>query len=573
MRGVALLAAAMAAFLLVPATAPAATVPARSAADFRDSIGVQTHLSYYDTAYGDAPRVVRKLDELGVDHVRDGMYANPGWGDWNERYYQAVELAASHGKRFLFGMGEPGWRAGTPDELVAAVAGRLRSAVAGLEGPNEYDLFHGGPDWAPELRDYQAELYSRVRAEPRLAGVPVVGPSLVYDDRDGQLGSLARSVDFGNIHPYTGGLAPSADLLRGRFDAVSHVFGDRPLFATEAGFHNALSATDGQAPVTEAVAASYLLRTYLEHFRAGIRRTYAYELLDEQPEDANTQPEQHFGLLRNDFSEKPAFAALRALLELVGRPAPVDPTPLDLDLGGETGGVQRLLLQQADGRYSLVLWQSASEYDRDQQRGLTVAPRRVELNLPAAAEVQVARPTQDGAALRSLGRRTSAPIDVYADPVVVQLDFGGPVEAGQPAPGGDSGTAAPVATPAPPDAACTLSGSGVLLSKMDASARIAKGDSRTRPVRVAFCSQRPGKVVTELGSAGHSGNVKHVLASASVSVAAGAAVSLTPQWSKSASARLGGARPAVRVRFRPAGARHDIVFGLPLDVTALRRRR
>ena len=47
----------------------------------------------------------------------------------------------------------------------------------------------------------------------------------------------------------------------------------------------------------------------IEHFRAGIPRTYAYELIDEKPDAALTDPEQHFGLLRNDFSEKPAFTA------------------------------------------------------------------------------------------------------------------------------------------------------------------------------------------------------------------------------------------------------------------------
>ena len=567
MRGVALIAAAIAALLLVPASAAAETVHARSAAEFRDSIGVQTHLSYYDTAYGDVPRIVQKLNELGVDHLRDGMFANPGWGEWNERYYRAVELAAAHGQRFLFGMGYPGWRAGTTAELVGVIAGRLRHAVAGVEGPNEYDLFHPGPNWASELRDYQRELHRQVRAEPRLSGVPVVGPSLVFDDPERQLGSLEDAIDFGNIHPYTSAHAPSPELLRGRFEAVQHIFGARPLFATEAGFHNALHATHGQVPLPERVAASYLLRTYLEHFRAGIRRTYAYELIDEHPDPGLTDPERHFGLLRNDYSEKPAFAALRSLLGLLGRPAAVAPTALDLQLAGDTAGVERLLLQKADGHYVLVLWQSASEFDRDLRQVLPVADRQVELALPAEAQVTVARPVEGGSATHPLGRLARASITVPADPVLVELDFRAAASAPDQPPAAEQPEAPP---PAP---ACALDGDGVLIRKGDAEARISSRGKRTRPVRVGFCALRPGRVVMELGPGGRRGGLKRVLARASLRVAGGLPVSAAPQWSKRDSARLGGARPVARVRFRPAGARHDIVLARPLDAGALRRRR
>ena len=55
------------------AVAPAASaqpVTPKSASAFRDSVGVVTHSVYYDTAYGDWNRVVARLDELGVRHLR-----------------------------------------------------------------------------------------------------------------------------------------------------------------------------------------------------------------------------------------------------------------------------------------------------------------------------------------------------------------------------------------------------------------------------------------------------------------------------------------------------------------------
>lgn len=113
------------------------------------------------------------------------------------------------------------------------------------------------------------------------------------------------------------------------------VSGAKPVWATEAGFHTALRARTGQPPLSERVGAVYLERTFLEHFAMGVGRTYAYELVDEKPDPAGREPEWHFGLLRNDFSPKPAFTALRNLLAVVGSdPGIAPPRPLALAITG-----------------------------------------------------------------------------------------------------------------------------------------------------------------------------------------------------------------------------------------------
>ena len=77
--------------------------------------------------------------------------------------------------------------------------------------------------------------------------------------------------------------------------------GRKPLWATEAGYHNAVNARDGQPPVSERAGAIYTLRTVLEHFKAGIDRTYLYEAVDFWP-TGRRKPNWNFGLLRNDMS-------------------------------------------------------------------------------------------------------------------------------------------------------------------------------------------------------------------------------------------------------------------------------
>jgi hypothetical protein len=533
--------------LAAPASASAEPVQARSAAEFRDSVGLATHIVYFDTAYGDWSRIVRKLDELGVDHLRDGTYANPGWRDWNERYFQAVELAASHGHRFTFGMGEPNFGAGTLDQLIASVGGRLRPATEALEGPNEYDLFHGGPNWVPELRTYQRELYSKAKAAASLRELPVVGPSLVHADSREKLGRLDDAMDAGNIHPYTGGEAPSQAHLAREKELAARVSGAKPLWATEVGFHNALSATTGQPPVSEQVAASYLLRTYLEHFRAGIRRTFVYELIDEKPEAGLRDPEQHFGILRNDYSEKPAFTALQGMLRILGRPAPVAPTTLDVGLGGDLTGVQSMLLRKAEGRFTLALWQSASEWDTRTRRPLAVPERQVTLALPADADVALGRPARSGAALTPAGRTRTVSLSVPADPLLVEIDFGASAPAVEP----------PAPAPAPEEPAPKKP----TTCKRELDVQITRQSSARKPARVAVCAQVAGGVAVELGRPDRRGRVAKVVASTKVAVAADRRVTVVPVLSSRLRARIrkSSAGLAVRVRYRAAGSKTAVV--------------
>lgn len=426
MRPLRTLLPALVAGLLVGASpAAAASEMPRSAAAFHDSVGVTTHIVYYDTAYGDWPRVVRRLEELGVRHLRDGVYGNPApqWRDWNERYYRAVELAASRGMRFAFGMGQPGNRSGTLDELVGVVAGRLRHAAEALEAPNEFDLFVGGPAWADALRTYTRELYRKADRHPSLRRLPVLGPSLYGADAPRSVGDQRSWLDVGNIHPYTGGKSPEPEHVRSELARAATISGPKPVWATEAGFHNALKATKGQPPTSERAAAVYHVRTFLEHFKSGIARTYAYELIDNKPEPGRRDPEQHFGLLRNDFSPKPAFAALRNLLALVGeddgRAGVERLRPLRLSVSGGSA-VRRLVLQRADGSHIVALWRHASVWDREARRAVRATPTTVRVSLPGVSQVTAADPVA-GERRRVALRRGSASLQLGGSPLLLEV--------------------------------------------------------------------------------------------------------------------------------------------------------
>jgi hypothetical protein len=410
--------------IAVPAASATPIVP-RSAGAFHDSIGVVTHIVYFDTSYGDWPRAVARLDELGVRHLREGVYANPSprWRDWNERYYRAVELAAARGMRFTFGINPPGSETGTLDQILDVVGGRLRGTAEALEAPNEMDKYVGGLRWPRLLSTYGRELRRKAKVRPTTRTLPILGPSFATPDGPTRAGDQRAWLDVGNIHPYTGGLSPDPRHIREELQRAGVTARGKPVWATEAGFHNALRASaDDQPGVSEQAAAVYLLRTFLEHYRAGIRRTYAYELIDEKPDPTGRDAEQHFGLLRNDFSRKPAFVALRNLLSAVEDPGGVPALrPLRLRVSRPDSEVRRLVLQKSDGSYVVALWRLASVWDRERGRALDVSPWRVTVRLPSTARVTLADPVRSAERRRLGVRRGAVGLKLGARPLLLHV--------------------------------------------------------------------------------------------------------------------------------------------------------
>ena len=328
----------------------------RSAVALRDSVGVVTHIVYYDTAYGNWPRVVDRLDELGVRHLRDGVYANPApdWRDWNERYYRAVELAAAHGIRFNFGVDPPGIETGTLDQILTVVAGRLRHAAEALEAPNEYRQVRAaagaGRRCSPPTT---ASCTARRRRNPALRSLPILGPSFASAngaEPGRQPAPLARRRQHPSLH---GRALPRPPRTCAPSSPRGITAGSKPVWATEAGFHNALRSGRGeQPPVSERAAA-----VYTAHVPRALRRRHPAHLRctscsTRSPSRAAGTPSSTSACCATTSRRKPAFNALKQ--------------PARRSSGATSGGpglgrcgcasraartVRRLVLQKADGTY------------------------------------------------------------------------------------------------------------------------------------------------------------------------------------------------------------------------------
>ncbi len=431
------------------ATAEDALTTTASAAAFRDSVGVVASHTWLDTPYGDWDRVIAKLRELGVSHIRTGvaLIANEGW---NSHVYGLLRNAARAGIRFNlvvpFGCAPDG----TMDPCLQALKTRVPlGSVEYVEWPNEHDV-SGDRDWVGSLTAWGRQLHAKIKADPALRGIKVLGPSLVHPSSRSALGDQSAFLDRGNLHPYTGATSPRPDHMASERMLASVVSRDKPLVATEVGFHTSFAVPNGgHPPANEPTAALYTVRTALEHYISGIERTYIFQLLNYRNEP--TDPDSNFGLLRHDWSPKPAFTALKNLLTMVGTSGPAAVSRLPYGVAGDTSDLRRLVLQKGDGSHLLILWRTASAYDRDNRRDLVVVPKRYTVTLPSAVSAGAGDPIHSAGfipvGLDGSGRTVQ---DIGRDPLVLHVrspGAGAPADA-VPAAGRPAG-AAPTAGGAP----------------------------------------------------------------------------------------------------------------------------
>jgi len=389
-------------------------VAAKSADAFVDSIGVNTHWGYSDTPYGSNYSTVKQqLINLGVRHIRDS-------GSSDDIIAKMKDLAAKGIKTNYMLSPYSGVRpnstywvnppaANNPGyNIVDFVKLVGTNVIESVEVLNEIDLFYNYFYWHPGdtallnndpnsslywvnyARSVTQDTWSAMKNDPATANIYVVGPSLgmtySYDNKS-PLGDLSGSVDAGSFHPYPNGGNPfnnpfSYDTIdqyywHGNFpgvniddnpyafDVYAPPFGSKPMAATETGYNTSTSAKG----ISEQMHGKYMPRIFLEYFHQGIVRTFSYEFVDEWNDKGN--PEANYGLLRNDLTPKPAYTALKNLINLLKEPgSSFTPGSLDYTLTvtppdgyNMTQYVHSLLLQKQDGTFYLVLWHEISAGD------------------------------------------------------------------------------------------------------------------------------------------------------------------------------------------------------------------
>jgi hypothetical protein len=392
---------------------------ANSAYDFVNSIGVNTHLNYFDRTYGNFQLVERELKSIGIRHVRDGIHLMNA--DYNKAVYSRWSQLGDAGIRFDAVL-DPRSKLGplTPDKL-SQINALSDYTIESFEGPNEMDISNT-PDWQSVDRTFESEIYKTVKSMNDATSIGVIGPSLANAANGLRVGNMSDDMDYGNLHPYPAAKMPSAVFPEQSLLAKA-VSRNRKVFVTESGYHNALHDSSDQPAVSESAAAKYIPRLFIENFLHDIPRTYLYEFLDEAPDPGLTSFQMHWGLVRSDGSEKPAFTAVKNLIsELDDSTEPASLKELTYSLNAQSASIHHLLLQKSDGRFYLILWQEVPSYDYQHQRDIAVSPQPVTLTLQQNAKaVSTYEPTVVSQPLQVYKNVASVPLQVPDHPLVVQI--------------------------------------------------------------------------------------------------------------------------------------------------------
>jgi hypothetical protein len=395
---------------LLSFSAVAEAEPARPADAFVDFVGVNTHVGYADTTYGDYEGILKpRLLELGVRHIRDGTFDS----DVLRKY---LDLG-KHGIRLLLI---------TDSGRALERARRLGPMLFAIEGINEPDT--GRSDWATRTREEQRRLYEAVKGDAATRDLPVAVSSLAnLRDSPGKLGDLSAFLDLGNMHPYAAGQPPSRHwgwgLTMERAIAEGRkVSGEKPIMVTECGYHNRVEE-QGHPGVTEAAEAKYLPRLLFVYFNRGMAKAYKYELLDLKPDPGFADMERHFGLVRTNGTPKPSFYALKNLLHLLADPGPAaQGRSLAFQLSGATTDLHHTLLQKRDGTFWLALFQEAVSYDGKTHGDLEVPLQPVTLKLPwAAPEIRLFRPNSSIEPTERIAGSSEVRLEVPDEVLLVEI--------------------------------------------------------------------------------------------------------------------------------------------------------
>jgi hypothetical protein len=391
----------LALFILAAAASKAGEtgIQAKRAADFVNSMGINVHMKYTNTPYGDTERIYEALQALGMRHFRDEINNTAPWFVARLKHIGSMGYA-------LCGLIEGGNDYPSPGSKLEAGAvipmiANLRPFIEAVEGPNEPDdptkpPFEYGVNFDPYPQgaiEESEDLWSIVKSTSEIRDLPVLGMSEGTPQDFAKLAAIPPNpfpdATYGDLHAYQGGGLGDAG-LPGYIYYAREFTGSRALWTTEMGYHNNINyLSDGeQQGVSTRASAIYLPIAFLSEFNKGVLRTFSYELIDEFDDPNPTSQsggEGHYGLLNYDFTPKPAYTALKnfiALLRDSGRQT-FQPGSIEIEFDGAPSTMRYTLLQESTGEFFLAIWDNVPVYQvaTEQTSGQDIYPADVPVTL------------------------------------------------------------------------------------------------------------------------------------------------------------------------------------------------
>lgn len=374
-------------------------IQARRAGDFVGSMGINIHMEYTDTPYGDTERIYEALQALGMSHFRDEINNTHAW--FVARLKHIGSLGYTLCGVIEGGNDYPSLGSRLESGAVVPMIANLRPEIEAVEGPNEPDdptnpPFEYGENFDKFPKgaiEESRDLWTIVRKNPEIADLPVVGMSEGTPQDFAKLAAISPvpfpDATYGNLHAYQdGGLGDAG--LPGYIYTAKEFAGKRVLWTTEMGYHNNTNyLSDGeQQGVSPRASSIYLPIAFLSGFNHGVMRTFSYELIDEFDDPNPTSEsggEGHYGLLNYNFTPKPAYTALQNMIALLRDSGGQSFAPGSIAIEFESGPstMRYTLLQKSTGEFFLAIWNNLPVYQAStaQVSGQDLYPAEVPVTL------------------------------------------------------------------------------------------------------------------------------------------------------------------------------------------------
>lgn len=435
-------------------------IPQRAYA-YINGVGVNSHLRYTHLPYYTQFETIiyPKLKSLGIKNLRDN-FPHPGFlGSVNASLIQSrhLKLYDSCGIRFDYLLDSR--RVIDTARFLNDAAylelfetnPQLIKTIQHFEGFNEPDRtiavwFPGS--WTTLTHTIQKSLWTKTHSMPALNGVTIINASpVMYGYHPSLPDSLAAVTphisnycDYANFHPYDVNGGANNIYPGARYDRDSTYYDtirqNKPWIVTEMGFPNARGFNNPAACAfainsfhytSELSAGKYYSTAFMEFFRKGAERVYAYELIDQNTADQG-DVEKNFGLLRTDGSEKPAFTAIKNTLSILKDTGLIFPTePLTISLSGNTTGVHYNLYQKSNGKYILAMWlggERGASYDYTTFTDIAVPSQAVQITLTSTADsIKVYQPLYSGLPVNSYLAQDIINVNVPDHLLLVELSL------------------------------------------------------------------------------------------------------------------------------------------------------
>ncbi len=392
--------------------------PVFRAADFIESIGINTHIDFTWTSYANTQKVIDSINYIGVKNLRDSANNSSDLGA-NGLWQRVADATGAQFSAFISSNTTEGMT--TRLNMVQQLA--QQGIIEYIEGANEAD---SGFNAAGNLQ-LGAQFQQQVHMLGTQLGIPVINMSfgqgwdVSSTGNYGAVGDLTAYAEYANAHTYFGtGNAPDAtiDLINSATQLAAH----RPVIATEMGWYTTGVQSDPNS-VSESVQAKYMLDALLYSYQTGTVKTYLYELLDRQ-KDSNS--DNNFGLFHADGTPKAAATALHNLTTLLADSgtgaASFTTHPLNYALNGLTSSDHSMLIEKSDGTHWIALWNETRLSSATVSADIAVPNHTVTLTLPAnSADITIYDPLTGTSVIQAANGVRSIDISLPDHPVLIQI--------------------------------------------------------------------------------------------------------------------------------------------------------